>query len=104
MISFPSLDFRQVAGLSVLGLLTLCIWRLYLHPLSDVPGPFAARLTRLWLIFRILKGDQNLTLVRMHDKYGEYGNFLLKRKPTNLWSTIRTLPSGRSQRGERQPS
>lgn len=38
--------------------------------ISDVPGPFAASFTRLWHIFCIAAGDQNLRLIQLHDKLG----------------------------------
>ncbi|CAG2000634.1 unnamed protein product [Fusarium graminearum] len=37
---------------------------------SDIPGPFAASFTRLWHMNHILKGDQNLELIRLHEKLG----------------------------------
>lgn len=49
---------------------SLVLWRYFLSPLRDVPGPFLAKLTRLWHIHHILKGDQNLALVALHDQYG----------------------------------
>ncbi|CAF3544258.1 unnamed protein product [Fusarium graminearum] len=39
---------------------------------SDIPGPFAASFTRLWHMNHILKGDQNLELIRLHEKLGHF--------------------------------
>jgi len=63
-------NWVQLTGVLTISILTLCIYRRYLSPISDVPGPFVASFTRLWHIHRILKGDQNLELVRLHDKHG----------------------------------
>lgn len=65
LASWPAL-----AAQLVLLAASVLVWRYFLSPLRDVPGPFLAKLTRLWHIHRILKGDQNLALVALHDKYG----------------------------------
>ncbi|KAK3395674.1 cytochrome P450 [Sordaria brevicollis] len=62
----------QIFGLVVVGLFTLCVWRRYFSPISDIPGPFAASFTRLWHIKRILNGKQNLDLISLHDKHGYF--------------------------------
>lgn len=63
-------NWAQLTGLLTISLLTLSIYRRYFSPISHVPGPFVASFTRLWHIDRILKGDQNLELIRLHDKHG----------------------------------
>lgn len=63
-------NWAQLTGLLATSILTLCIYRRSFSPISDVPGPFVASFTRLWHIHRILKGDQNLELIRLHDKHG----------------------------------
>ncbi|EEH38906.2 benzoate 4-monooxygenase cytochrome P450 [Paracoccidioides lutzii Pb01] len=62
----------QITGLLGVAALTLCLWRRYFSPISDIPGPFTASFTRLWHILRILKGDQNLELIRLHDTHGHF--------------------------------
>ncbi|KAF4461647.1 Pisatin demethylase [Fusarium albosuccineum] len=66
------LSWSSLAAAGVVGLLSLLIWRRYLSGISDIPGPFAASFTRLWHMNRILKGDQNLELVRLHEKHGHF--------------------------------
>lgn len=53
-----------------LAVFSLIIWRRYLSPISDIPGPYLASFTRLWHIIRIFVGDQNLRLIELHDKHG----------------------------------
>lgn len=65
------LDFRFLFGTAIVGLFTLLVWRRYFSPISDVPGPFVASFTRLWHMHRILKGDQNLELIRLHETHGD---------------------------------
>lgn len=62
----------QVAGLLLVALTSLCVWRRFFSPLSDVPGPLFASVSRLWHMRRILKGDQNLELIRLHDQHGHF--------------------------------
>ncbi|KAF2861829.1 cytochrome P450 [Piedraia hortae CBS 480.64] len=40
------------------------------HPLASVPGPFLARLTRLWLVKHSWDGDMHTTMIELHKKYG----------------------------------
>lgn len=42
-----------------------------LSPLRRFPGPRFASFSRLWHIYHIIKGKQNLVLVDLHDKHGE---------------------------------
>ncbi|KAL1961169.1 hypothetical protein VTO42DRAFT_3114 [Malbranchea cinnamomea] len=63
---------QRVVAFLALALPTLCFWRRYLSPIRDIPGPFWASLTRLWHVRRILKGDQNLELIRLHEKHGHF--------------------------------
>lgn len=62
----------QALGLLIGAVLSLCVWRSYFSPLSDLPGPFVASFTRFWHMRRILKGDQNLELIRLHDRHGHH--------------------------------
>jgi hypothetical protein len=70
LLGLLGLSSTQVLGLLVIALATLCVWRRYFSPISNVPGPFAASFTRLWHVRHILKGDQNLEVIRLHDKHG----------------------------------
>jgi hypothetical protein len=70
LFALLGLSSPQIAGLLAVALVTLCVWRRYFSPISDIPGPFVASFTRLWHIQRILKGDQNLELIRLHDEHG----------------------------------
>lgn len=65
--------------LVAVGLLTLLLWRRYLSPLSDIPGPYAASFTRLWHMNRILKGDQSSELIRLHDRHGSASDGYMTR-------------------------
>lgn len=47
-------------------------------PLRKVPGPFAARFTKLWLARQYVKGDFHRTNRRLHAKYGAW-SFIVAR-------------------------
>ena len=65
------MDWLLITSLASVSLLTLLTWRRYFSAISDIPGPFAASFTRLWHMHRILKGDQNLELIRLHQQHGK---------------------------------
>ncbi|OJD31135.1 cytochrome p450 [Diplodia corticola] len=52
------------------ALLTLAIYRLYLHPLSHVPGPPLAALTSLWLYWHSYRGTEARVIDALHGRYG----------------------------------
>lgn len=64
------LDGVSAAAVIFLSLFTLLAWRRYMSPLGGIPGPFVASWTRFWHMHRILLGDQNNELVRLHRKNG----------------------------------
>jgi hypothetical protein len=66
------MDWLLIAPIASISLLSLLIWRRYFSVISDIPGPFAASFTRLWHMHRILKGDQNLELIRLHEQHGRF--------------------------------
>lgn len=72
-----SLDYSRPSGLAMVTALLLLVvtvatWRRCFSPLSDLPGPFWASITRLWHVKIIIAGDQNLVLSRLHEKYGHF--------------------------------
>ncbi|CAO2654611.1 Nn.00g113440.m01.CDS01 [Neocucurbitaria sp. VM-36] len=66
------MDYSAIVAVLIVGLSSLLVWRRYFSAISDIPGPFAASFTRLWHMQRILKGDQNLELIRQHEKHGHF--------------------------------
>ncbi|KAH6612083.1 cytochrome P450 4A10 [Boeremia exigua] len=57
-----------------LGILLLVrtIYRIYLHPLSHIPGPILPKSTSLWLHYHAYIGDEASTIHRLHAQYGPY--------------------------------
>ena len=54
----------------VLLLIAGRLFRAFTDPLRSVPGPFLARLTRLWYLKAVNKGDFELENVRLHREHG----------------------------------
>ena len=55
----------------VLLLLTRYIRRLLFVTPKSVPGPFLARLSRLWYLIQVRRGDWHKVILQQHRKYGE---------------------------------
>ncbi|KAF2117272.1 cytochrome P450 [Lophiotrema nucula] len=53
-----------------LTVLSTVFYRLYLHPLANVPGPRLAAVTRIWLAYQSRKGKNNTFEVELHRRYG----------------------------------
>jgi hypothetical protein len=48
-------------------------WTIYarvLHPLSNIPGPWLASVSRLWYMIQVARGDMEKTQRQLHAKYG----------------------------------
>ncbi|KAH7231282.1 cytochrome P450 [Fusarium redolens] len=60
-----------ILGLA-LSVVVIALHRRYFSDLSDVPGPFWASVTRLWHVWIILEGKQNLRLKALHRKHGQF--------------------------------
>ncbi|KXJ96464.1 cytochrome P450 [Microdochium bolleyi] len=65
---------HKTALVAVVGLLLglAALRRRYLSPISHVPGPFWASITRLWHVTKIIGGKQNYTLLDLHEKHGYF--------------------------------
>lgn len=93
-----------ILGSAVALVLTIALWRRFLSPLKDIPGPFWASITRLWHVKIIIDGNQN---VRLRDAHEEYGPFV-RMAPNEVSVThpdgvkrllLQALPKVRTRRG-----
>ena len=48
----------------------VAVYRLFFHPLANVPGPWLARITKWWLVLQVRKGRSNIFMPELHKKYG----------------------------------
>lgn len=68
----------KVAALLLVGyILGSFIWQIvyyrFFHPLANFPGPFWGTVTRLWIAYHSVKGDECVVLQALHRKHGMYG-------------------------------
>ncbi|KAK4671880.1 hypothetical protein QC764_609560 [Podospora pseudoanserina] len=75
--SLPTLDSRVLARLAVTVLVapivTLLLWFTFswaTSPLRGYPGPFLSGYTNLWRLYHVRTGKYELTMKRLHDRYG----------------------------------
>lgn len=64
-----------IVGCFLLSLLTsILVYRALFHPLRDFPGPFSARLSKLWALTQAVKSYLKWYQVdaELHQKYGDY--------------------------------
>lgn len=66
-LAHPLLTFSTIAATL---LLSLSIYRIYLHPISHIPGPVLPRLTSLWLWYHSYIGDEASIIHALHARYG----------------------------------
>lgn len=74
--NMPSI-LQIVGGLVLLGLAHVVgsfvyqiVYYRFFHPLSRFPGPFWGSVTRLWITYHNIKGDEPETFQALHRRYG----------------------------------
>jgi hypothetical protein len=64
--------FHNIPAIVLLIVVAHCT-QTYLRPgLSDVPGPFLAKLSNLWRFIDVANGHAEKTLHKLHEQYGDY--------------------------------
>ncbi|KAF5019802.1 hypothetical protein F66182_8171 [Fusarium sp. NRRL 66182] len=67
-----ALSVGVIAILAVAGVLLLrCVFQLISSPLRTVPGPFLARFTDLWYLWKVSQGDFDALNRDLHKKHGK---------------------------------
>jgi len=69
-----TMGFSLMTWLVLAAVVGLLCRSLYLHvssPLSKVPGPFVARVSRWWLAYHGWRGDFHKLLTSLHEQYGD---------------------------------
>ncbi|KAJ4396391.1 hypothetical protein N0V93_000610 [Gnomoniopsis smithogilvyi] len=69
-----SLSLASVALSSFTAVLAILIaktvYRLFYHPLAQVPGPFLAKITSIWLVFHDRTLKRHILDLELHQRYG----------------------------------
>lgn len=70
MVTWP----LAIATTSAFFVITLAVYRLYLHPLSRFPGPKLAAITRLYEAYYdvVQNGQYTFEIAKLHEKYGKF--------------------------------
>jgi cytochrome P450 len=64
------------------------LYNLFFDPLRDIPGPFWARLSRLWELKMAFSGRMHETLVELHQTHGMFPSKLTLRPHPPLQSSL----------------
>lgn len=70
IISFDLVVLQYALLLLLVGFLIRCIYRIYLHPLSSIPGPKIAACSSIWLAYHTFIGDECTVVFDLHQRYG----------------------------------
>lgn len=68
-------------GVVLLSLTTIALYRLFLHPLSGIPGPKLAAVSNVWHAYHARNGRMFDLGRTLHRKYGE----VVRVGPNELW-------------------
>jgi len=68
--SFLDHPLIVIVAISAALLVSRCIYRITLHPLSHIPGPLLPKLTSLWLHYHAYIGDEATVIHKVHAQYG----------------------------------
>jgi hypothetical protein len=61
----------QTFAITIVGIVVFAfVYRLAFDPLRDIPGPFLARLSRLWELQQVIDGNWHQKVIKLHQKYG----------------------------------
>jgi len=69
LIANLSLPLLVAISLPVL-FLSYVVYQRSFHPLANVPGPYWASITRLWMVKHSIDGDMHRTMIALHEKHG----------------------------------
>ncbi|KAM6510768.1 hypothetical protein FSOLCH5_011213 [Fusarium solani] len=69
LVTFPN-NLIVLFSLVSLYWVVYSIYSVFFHHYSDIPGPFWAKVSRLWLAKQVLSGTVDQTQRKLHEKYG----------------------------------
>jgi hypothetical protein len=70
LVTFPN-NLIVLFSLVSLYWVVYSIYSVFFHHYSDIPGPFWAKVSRLWLAKQVLSGTVDQTQRKLHEKYGK---------------------------------
>jgi cytochrome P450 len=80
----------------------LCIYRIYLHPLSKYPGPLVYKLSGWPILWQAYTGDRHIHHLLDHEKYGPIVRISPNTLSFNTASALHTIyaPRANVKKGE----
>ncbi|KAL8757990.1 MAG: hypothetical protein Q9184_004061 [Pyrenodesmia sp. 2 TL-2023] len=90
-----TIELRKEAGKLRL-ILSVCIYRLTIHPLAKYPGPRSAALTDWYTIYHQFIGDRHIDFYNLHHRYGPIVRFGPNRISINSATALRDIYSTRA--------
>jgi len=60
----------SLAVFLIAGLVTVVVYRIWLHPLARVPGPWPAKVSNAWFAWQVRKGRGRILGKTLHERYG----------------------------------
>ncbi|ORX93976.1 benzoate 4-monooxygenase cytochrome P450 [Clohesyomyces aquaticus] len=90
----PNFLLFLVTG-AILYLILLCIYRVYLHPLSKYPGPISYKLSGWPLLWQAYKGDRHIWHLKDHENYGPIVRIAPNTLSFNTSSALNTIYGSR---------
>ena len=67
---FSSITFFALISITFLYLISIAVYRLYLHPLAKYPGPLSGRITQAYDVYHAYRGSKHINFLHLHEKYG----------------------------------
>ncbi|KAK0714043.1 benzoate 4-monooxygenase cytochrome P450 [Lasiosphaeria miniovina] len=108
-----SLTPSSLLSLVLVAIMSIVIRRRYFSPLSHIPGPFLASITRFWQVATLIRGDSIGVIHALHQKHGPFvrvapnevsvchrdapRKILLTALPKDSWYRAGALPDYRFQ-------
>ena len=90
-------DFSTIQLLSAatgLFVAAIVLYRTFLSPISDIPGPFVARFSIAWQLWILVKGRVGPEMARLHKKHGQH--LIVYRSNRTLMMFRRQIRSNRT--------
>jgi cytochrome P450 len=72
LVSTLNHPLLTILTISTTLLFARSIYRIFLHPISHIPGPLLPKLTSFWLYYHAYIGDETSTILKLHEHYGPY--------------------------------
>lgn len=60
----------RLAAIAAIYISSICVYRIFFHPLAAFPGPILAKVSNLYAAYHAWRGDVHEDILRCHERYG----------------------------------